>query len=648
MADGTRQTTELGWRAQWAQWIMALVVMVAFVLRVFRLGTQELRGDQAFGYFLSLKTLPDIIRSTIALQEPHPVASYFLQHAWLALAGHSEVALRFVSAWFGVLAVALLYRLGRRLGLGAVTATLAAGLMAASPYAIWHSQDARMYTISLALTTASTWLAIEATQRRHWKFLVAYVGVTWLALQTHYFAFFIVIAQNLFFFGTMLVDKELRRSVGRWLFTQVVLGLLYLPWLLVAADTLAGYRGNGDSPGFAAMLQRALSVFAAGETIPVEQRLGIAILAGALLLIGGVRLALAGPRARRALALLGLYLAVPLLATWLSALQRPIFNERYLVAAAPPFYLLLSAAVFGASGTPARTQRRIGGLGWVAAALLLLVMFGAFSSLVQYYTSPFPGRAYGWRELAATLKRYSAALPPDQVRLVENVPDPTLWYYYRGPVDHLVLPPRRNDEAETTQEVERLVSEGVQRIVIAIQPVEWWDPTGMAERVLDQHYTLAATSQVAYWPVQVYVRPPTALSAVDEVFFAPAQAGNTSAGVRLAAAGIPARQLIAGDVLDVHLKWEGAAQALSGTEKITLQLLDSAGQLVAQTDQPLRAADLKAPGSSYMVPIPGQLSPGDYTLIAALYDPAQPGAPRWLNAAGSDHVLLAVLPMQSP
>jgi len=133
----------------------SLLLLLAFALRVFRLDFQELRGDEAFGYFFSLRSYDDIIATTLALREPHPVGSYFLQHIWLGWAGHSEFALRFVSVWFGVLAVALLYRLARRLELSPSTASVAALLLAASPYAVWHSQDARMYSILLALTLAN-------------------------------------------------------------------------------------------------------------------------------------------------------------------------------------------------------------------------------------------------------------------------------------------------------------------------------------------------------------------------------------------------------------------------------------------------------------------------------------------------------------
>ena len=653
-ADARPVTTRFTWKTPSAQWIMAAVALAAFALRMFHLGTQELRGDEAFGYFFSLNSLAEIVKSTIALREPHPVASYFLQHVWLALAGHSEVALRFANVWFGVLAVALVYRLGRRIGLGAATAALAAALLAVSPYAIWHSQDARMYSLSLALTVASTWLAIEVSSRRRWRFLLAYVLVTWLALQTHYFAVFVVVAQNLYVFGVALFDKEMRRFLERWIAAQAALGLLYLPWLWLAVDILTGYRGAGDSPAFAAMLQRALSVFAVGESVPMEQRVVYAVLAAVLVLLGAARLAWAGPRARRALTLLALYLAMPLLATWISALQRPVFNERYLIAAAPPFFLLIAAAVLGVregvapapSKTGASAPHAVGRLdriaGWAATAILALVAIGAIGSLANAYTNPVYSKTVGWRQLAAALELYSASPPAEEVRIAENFPDPTLWYYYQGPVDHLVLPPAGNDPVAAAREVDKLVSQGVQRVILPVQPVEWWDNTDIAEQALSQRYSLLATRQVAGWPLQIYGRTPGTLQPLNEQLALPAS--ETDRSIALTGVAIPAQSLIPGDVLDVYLRWEGSAEALSGSEKVTLQLLDGAGRLVAQIDRPLAASDLGAAATGYAVSLPWRLPPGDYRLITAVYDPALEGAPRLLTASGGDHVDLAVLP----
>jgi hypothetical protein len=632
----------------------AAIVLAAFGLRVFRLGYQELSGAEASGYFLSLKPVSEIVRAIIKMHSPHPVAGYFVESGWLRLAGHSEFALRFASVWFGVLAVALLYRLGRRLGLGPTVSALAAGWLTMSPYAIWHSQDARMVAMSLALTTASTWLALEAIRRTRWlPWAVGYVLVSWLALQTHYLAVFVLLAQNLFVIILALLDRPTRPRLVRWLPMQAGIALLYLPWLIVAWGALTGYRGAGDSPGLSAMLLRSLGVFAAGETAPVAQRGGLALLAAALLLIGAVRLILAGPQARRAL-LLVLCLCLPVLCVWLSALQRPVFNERHLIAALPPFCLLAAAAVLGWRGEKAlpsessvseRANRRArqadGFLAWPATAAMGLLLLGALGSLAGYYTDPSHGKTRGWQELAAVLDRYSAGLPTGQVRLAENDPDPTLWYYYRGPVEHLVLPPAANDLAASTAEVEELVSQGVQRVVIPVQTTPSWGDTGIAERALAHRYTQLTSTRVAGWTVQVFAQPPSSLRATDETFLPPGPSTGAEAGIRLAAFAVPAQRLVPGDVLDAYLAWEGTAQTLTGSEKVTLQLLDGAGRLVSQTDQPLRTSDLKASSRVYVLPIPWQLSPGEYRLIAAVYDPTQPGAPRFLTAAGADHVDLA-------
>jgi hypothetical protein len=379
-------------------------------------------------------------------------------------------------------------------------------------------------------------------------------------------------------------------------------------------------------------------VFAAGESVPASLRTALAILGGALLVIGVVRLFLAGPHARRALLLLVLYLAVPLLATWISAWQRPIFNERYLIAAAPPFYLLTAAAVLGYNRPVSRSTDRtapqpVRFAGWLAAGLLALLLVGMAGSLNRYYDDPAHSKTRGWRDLATTLARYSAAWPVDQVRLAQNFPDPTLWYYYRGPVEHLVLPPAAQDQAGAEREVAALAVEGVDRVVIPLQPAAWWDGTGIAAQALSQHYQLVLETAVHGWPVQIYQRASQVMQPLDVQF---------ANGSNLAAAAMATSELAPGDVLPVSLRWHGAEAALSGDEKLTLQLLDQAGQVAAQLDQSFGVADLAGAPRLYGVPLPSDLAPGVYRLIVALYDPGRAGAPRLLTVTGADHVELGV------
>jgi hypothetical protein len=615
---------------------LLLLLLLAFTLRVYRLDYQELRGDEVFGYFFSLRPLADLTPATLALKEPHPIASYVVAHGWLALAGHSEWALRFLSLWWGVLAVALLYRLARRLDLPAAVGLLAALLLVVSPYALWHSQDARMYSMSLALTIASTWCALEWLQRQRWPQAIAYVALSWLALHTHYFSLFVLLAQNAFVLSRALFLPRLRVTLSGWLSWQGLLALLYLPWLTQVSAILGGYSGNGDSPNLLAGLSRALSVFAVGESTPSSQRSGWALLALALLILGALACWRQGANGRRALWLLLLYLSLPLAATWYSAQQRPIFNERYLVAALPPFCLLIAANLFWIFDCRFSIRPHAPTLlvSLSPCFLVLLLLVGTLLSLQRHYSDPAYSKTRGWRELAATLTRFTAELPLAQVRLAQNFPDPTLWYYYSGPVPHLVLPPAAHDGPGSAQVVAQLQTSGVERVILPVQPAPNWDDQQLAARALGQTYALVAETQVGVWPVQVYAHSPAQLERLAVRF---------DNGLNLTGVGIRPQQLVAGGVLVVTLGWRGDRQMLHGTEKVFVQLLNDAGQLVAQQDRPL-AGDILQPmqdtNAIYGILLPTELPADAYRLIAGIYDPGQAGAPRIHTATGADFALL--------
>ena len=608
------------------------LLLVAFALRAYRLGYQELRGDEAFGYFFSRYPYADIVRRTLALQEPHPVAAYFVSRAWMVWTGDSEFALRFIGLCWSVLAVALLYRLACALGLSRAVALLGAVLLALSPYVIWHSQDARMYNMSLALTLASTWLAVEAMRRPRWRYWGAYVLVSWLALHTHYFAAFTLVAQNVFFIGEALLCADRRRRIWQWLAAQLAIVLLYLPWLLAVRSILVGYRGNVDSPAPGVMVARVLGVFAAGESSPVEARMLVAGICGALMMLGLVRLLAGNARTRRAAVLLVLYLAIPVLATWLGSRSRPIFDERYLIAAAPACYLLLAAVI-----SPVDSVRRAAfwqGLKALGIAGLAFLLFGASVSLQRYYMDPAYSKNLGWRELAHVVDQLAAGLPTDQVRVAQNFPDPTQWYYYRGPVDHVVLPPAGGDQLGTQREVRELADRGVRRVVLPLQPMPWWDNSDIAATALAEEYSLIDERRVGAWQVQTYTRPPLQLAPVGVAF---------QDGLTLDRATVEPVDLPAGGVLAVHMQWVGAQEGLTGTEKVTLQVLNDQNQMVAQRDEPFTAAAVGAAPGTYGILVPEGVPAGTYRVIAALYRPEQGGPSRLLTTDGSDFVSLATI-----
>ena len=120
---------------------------------------------------------------------------------------------------------------------------------------------------------------VRRTQRQLRLWAIAYMVVNWLALHTHYFSVFVVVAQNLFLLSRTLQQPRLRFTFINWLSLQVTIAFFYGPWLLQVQTTLTNYHGNGDSPAIAEMLRRAGSVFLVGESVPLGQRLWWALLA---------------------------------------------------------------------------------------------------------------------------------------------------------------------------------------------------------------------------------------------------------------------------------------------------------------------------------------------------------------------------------
>ena len=605
--------------------VIILLLLVAFGLRCAGLGAQELRGDEAFGYFFSLHPFDEIVDQTLTLREPHPVASYWLLHGWLGAAGHSEFALRFVGVWWSLLAVALVVPLTGQLALSPSATLAATALLAFSPYAIWHAQDARMYSMSLALTMASSLLALRwwgaQGRGRRWV-TVGYLLVTWLALHTHYFALYIVAAQNLALLGWAVADRSWRK-LAMWWGVGVLLLLLWLPWLLAARTILLDYHGNGDSPGLINALVRAFGAFAVGEAVAMAWRVWAALLLLGMIAWGSLSLWRSG--SRRSLWFLAVYLLVPLAATWLSALNRPIFNERYLVAVVPPVYLL-AVAGFG------RVDAHSRWMGWVRQGVLALLLLAMLVGYLRQSTDPLYGKSRGWRELAVTLEHLSASVEPGGVRLVQNYPDPTLWYYYRGEVPHLVLPPAAHDVPRAGEEVARLVDDGVGRVILVEQPSASWDDSGVARQSLQSSYELAQRVEVADWPVSLWLRPITALKDANVDY---------ADGLQLTGSLVEPKSAVAGGAVAIHLRWQQDKAAASAQPAVSVQLLDVTGALVAQSDRTLEmASDTTALVSSYAILVPLTLPSGDYQVVVVVYDPSLPGAPRRLTTDGADIVTL--------
>ncbi len=87
---------------------MPLILLAAFALRLYRLGVASLWYDETVSTFLARQDLVALTRHTAG--DIHPPLYYYLLHFWGQFAGWSEFAFAFASLFFGVLLIALVYR----------------------------------------------------------------------------------------------------------------------------------------------------------------------------------------------------------------------------------------------------------------------------------------------------------------------------------------------------------------------------------------------------------------------------------------------------------------------------------------------------------------------------------------------------------
>jgi hypothetical protein len=649
--------------------LLLAILLLGFTLRVYGLSYEEVEGDEAFSYIFSIDTLDGIVHTTLTNAEPHPVASYFIDHYWLQLAGHSEFAFRFPSVFCGVLSIAVIYRLGRRLRLGLkqthrAIPILAALLIALSPFLVQESRNGRMYSMSLCLSMISAWLAIELIsvppgtpspssrgiprQLQMWfpgralLYLVGYTLVSWVALNVHYFTGTILLAENIFVL-IVLLSKHPRKQLhilARWVIAELVVLAAFAPWYLLVRNILNTYRGIGSyARTLDAVFQRMAGAFAVGQQSSATLTTTFAYILLGVALLGLLRLILAGKEQRAGAVYALLLVVVPSIMAWLDARDRATFTERQLIGSATGYMLLLAAGItFSWAGLRKH---------WKAAApaiLAITILAGSIYGLRNYYTKLFSAPST-WRAFIQLVQRYSANVPREQLRVAQDYPDPGLTFYYDVWPWAITLPAKAKDMEGAKQAVTELAHADVQRVIVRMDPLTWWNgepEQNVAKTSLATQFTEVYEKFTGRWIIAVYSRidpdslKPLNISFDNRVTLAAA----ATRGLSDMHASTPEKYL------EVYLRWQGDPANLKGSEKLFIHILDQNGQVPSQLDVPLTAQDVQTGLKTYSVPLADTLSPGEYRIRVGIYDPAQPGAPRLQTSENADGVDIGTLTIE--
>ncbi len=391
----------------------------SMALRLHRLGAESLWYDETVSAYLADLPIGAMIAHTS--RDIHPPGYYLLLHLWAALAGKGEFALAFLSLAAGVLLVALIHRLTRRLA-GLRTANLAAGIGAFSTYSIWYSQEVRMYTIAALLMLAlfAVTLLLREGPARVGGWWAVWAALSALSLYTIYYSLFLLPLLSLSWLLAALRESAGRRqALNTWLAGQVGSVLLYLPWLPIAIrqaldPPVPPWRSA--MPWFESLTQGGTAL-AFGESAPA----GWWPVALALILCACLPLLRSGARhATR-------WAVAAFLAPWalmlLASLLQPLFHPRYLFPFAAFFSVSLALGLARLASTPVGR--------WIALALAALYLSGNLWSAQRMWTLP----EYRADDLRGAVTRLADRwLPGDVVLFQAGYTYTALEHYWPGEV----------------------------------------------------------------------------------------------------------------------------------------------------------------------------------------------------------------------
>jgi mannosyltransferase len=432
-------------------WIVAGLTLGAAVLRFATLGVQSYHHDEVVTASRILRAGFGHAMDAVGFSESTPPLYYALAWIWTQVTGTGEWGLRSLSAIAGVLTVPVAYFIGAELR-GRRAGLWAAALVAFNPMLLWYSQEGRAYALLALFSALSLLWTIRAARSGRGRDFAWWGLFSGLALATHYFAVFPLVAEVL-----VLLRRRGRASWG---------GMAILGAFVVAIAPLAVHQmsiGHAEWIGEFSLGHRLFETadtFVVGETgdiIGEAERPGLALFPLALSIAALGLLFWRGRRQEKRAASLPLLVAacaigIPVALALFSSSKDYVLARNLLPALVP---LLVAIAIAVTLPSARRLGTAIGGA-LVAYSLVFCICASALPSLqrpdwkavaAQLGEPTGPRAMVTWTIGEASLRFYLST-GSFQVRASEKYP----WYVHEidfisdgeaPPPSHKVLGPFR-------------------------------------------------------------------------------------------------------------------------------------------------------------------------------------------------------------
>lgn len=616
--------------------LLLLILAGAAFLRFYRLDASSLWSDEGNTWALLGRSYADIAASAAA--DIHPPGYYWLAKSWAAVVGRDAWQMRSLSAVTGVLVVYVIYRIGlylaRPAGRRHTVALVAALVAAVNPFLIYYSQEARMYMVLTLQSAGLFWALLALTRveeggakdgpgkdtspagrlggRRVGLALAAYFLCAAAGAWTHYsFAIVWAAAVAAWLWWWLPARRAAPRRVGwaalgRFAAANLLALATFAVWLPTALRSVLNWPTRGVEAAFPEAVVLTFQMMTLGPTHSLPGRLWPWIAAAVILPLAGLAALRRVPQMAGTLAL---WMGAPLALMFGLGLFSDAFLK-FLLTAAPAWCLLVAAAVLLVPRTEAAA--------WIMAGAALLV---ASVTLPGYYFEPAARDNY-----AGIAAYVTAVADPTTALVVLDAPgQQEVWDYYASPLPVLALPADRPPDAAATVTALEEATAGKREVYALFWATDEADPDRVVETWLDRQAFKGLESWQGNMRFVAYGLP-AALSC-RQVQPRADFGGLLALNHHCAPAG--GNELSPGEVALVGLQWQ-SFQPLSRRFKISVQLLDDRGQVIAQHDgepaggtQPTdRWQPMQPITDNHGLVAPLGTPPGTYQMIVAVYDPA--------------------------
>ncbi len=637
-----------------------VICLLAFGLRVYRLGTQSLWYDEGLSVYLA--SLPPFASIPTSAITDHPPLHVLMLGAWTQVAGRSEFAVRFLSLWWSVLAVALVWRVGQELLTDTIGA-VGAALLAISALAVWYAQEARGYSLLLALTLMITWTFVRFCQpkpRGGLNFGIWYLIFGIAALYTHYYAAFTLLALNLAFLAALACRTfskrpipniqyrfpNLQSSISFCLF-QLLIVLAFVPWLPAAiqqATTNVTYFPG--RVGWQTVVADTLRAFGTGDVAPTNVAAWAVGVMGLLAMVGAFTEQPGTTRLHRVIT--ALLAAAPMAAMAVIAWQKPKFAPRYLIEALPAFYLLVAAGWTALRQWGFRQGRRDLRKAVVSSLLIGIssgiLIFTSLLSLLAVYFDPARQRP-DMRSVAAYLQ--SNEQPGDVIMLLSGHQSPVFGYYYRGPnaqypIPNTLMPPAQSPlDYRAARQLQDL-TRGATRLWLVLWHRELADPTDVVmNELLTKARRLGVGQEFHEMRLMLFDLHEHKPFGDGPQYSMEARFAEP---ISLVGYDLNATARAPGESIELALYWRALGR-IAGNYQVFTHLLAPDGHLVTGSDR-IAGADAYPTSlwmegtlirNTFTLRVPPDAAPGQYVIQVGLYD----AQGRLKSNDGADRILLA-------